>query len=116
VSRCAAALGKRVLFLSDVTRWLADLGLNWERIGVSFEIAQNEIERQPVGIYLSVSQTAHAILCSAARTHTMHYISGDAAEVPPEERDTVRAELEASLDANWHGYVTRTLASAQPAA
>jgi hypothetical protein len=27
-SRCAAALGKRVLFLSDITRWLADIGLS----------------------------------------------------------------------------------------
>jgi hypothetical protein len=35
-SRCAAALGKRVIFLSDITRWLTDIGLSWERIGVDF--------------------------------------------------------------------------------
>jgi hypothetical protein len=33
-SRCAAALGKRVIFLSDITRWLADIGLSWDRIAV----------------------------------------------------------------------------------
>jgi hypothetical protein len=42
-SRCAAALGKRVLFLSDITRWLADIGLSWDRIGVDFQTAQNEL-------------------------------------------------------------------------
>jgi hypothetical protein len=27
-SRCAAALGKRVVLLSDITRWLDDIGLS----------------------------------------------------------------------------------------
>src|SRR5260370_2457474 len=41
-SRCAAALGKRVLFLSDITFWLADIGLSWERIDIDFSTPQNE--------------------------------------------------------------------------
>jgi hypothetical protein len=45
-SRCAAALGKRVVFLSDITRWVADNALDWERIGVDFAAAQNELEQQ----------------------------------------------------------------------
>jgi hypothetical protein len=39
-SRCAAALGKRVIFLSDITLWLSDIGLSWERVGVDFATAQ----------------------------------------------------------------------------
>ena len=115
-SRCAAALGKRVLFLTDITRWLADLGLTWEHIGVSFETAQNELERQPIGMCLSVSQRAHAILCSAARTLTIHCMSGGAVQVPPESREMVRTNFEAALNAGWPGYATQALASAQPAA
>src|SRR5215470_11832380 len=45
-SRCAAALGKRVIFVSDITRWLADIGQSWDQIGVDFAAAQNELERQ----------------------------------------------------------------------
>lgn len=115
-SRCAAALGKRVVFVSDMTRWLGDIGLNWERIGVSFEDAQNELERQPIGMYLSVSRRAHSILSSAARTLTIHYTSGGATEVPIEDRELIRENFEAALDADWPGYATQALASSPPAA
>jgi hypothetical protein len=115
-SRCAAALGKRVIFLSDITRWLADIGLSWERIGVDFPAAQNELEHQAVGLYLELSQRAYTILCSTACTLTIHYTSGDIVEVPPEERELLRAKFEAALNAGWPGYVTQALAKAQPAA
>jgi hypothetical protein len=115
-SRCAAALGKRVIFLSDITRWLADIGLDWERIGVDFPAAQNELDHQSPGLFVMVSSRAYTILCSTARSLTIHYTDGRKAEVPPEERELVRASIEARLDADWPGFVTRALANAQPAA
>jgi hypothetical protein len=115
-SRCAAALGKRVVFLSDITRWLADIGLSWDRIGVDFETAQNELEQQAIGMYRALSQRAYAILCSASRTLTIHDTSGPTAETPPEDRELVRAKLEEALDARWPEYVTKALVDAQPAA
>lgn len=115
-SRCAATFGKRVLFLSDITRWLADIGLRWERIGVDLETAENELEQQTIGMYLAVSQRAYSILCSASRTLRIHYTSSLTAEVPPEDRELVRAKLEEALDARWPGYVTNALANARPAA
>ena len=115
-SRCTAALGKRVLFLSDITRWLAGIGLNWDRIGVDFETAQNELEQQAIGVYLALSQRAYTIVCSAAHALTIHYTWGLIAEVPPGDRELIRAKLEEVLDARWSGYVTKALANAQPAA
>jgi hypothetical protein len=115
-SRCAAALGKRVLFLSDITLWLADIGLSWERIGVNFSAAQNELEQQGIGMHLSLSQRAYAILCSTARTLTIYDASGRSAEVPSGDRELVRANFETALDADWPAYVTRVLAGALPAA
>lgn len=115
-SRCAAALGKKVIFLSDITRWLADTGLSWEQIGVDFPGAQNELEHQPLGLIIMVSARAYTILCSTTPHLTIYYTSGDTAEVPPEERELVRAGFEARLLADWPGYITRALASAQPAA
>jgi hypothetical protein len=111
-SRCASALDKRVLFLSDITRWLADIDLSWEEIGVDFPAAQDELERQSPALLVMVSRMAYTILCSAARTLTLHYASGYAAEVAPEERELVRAGFEAALDADWPGFITQTLASA----
>jgi hypothetical protein len=115
-SRCAAALGKRVLFLSEITRWLADIDLSWDRIGVDFETAQNELEQQAIGMYLALSQRAYTTLCSASRMLTIHDTSGRIAEIRPEDRELVRARLEEALDARWPGYVTKALADAQPAA
>jgi hypothetical protein len=115
-SRCAAALGKRVIFLSDITRWLADIGLNWEHIGVDFPTAQNELERQSPGLFVMVSSRAYTILCSTAHSLTIHYTDGSKAEIPPEERELVRASFEARLDADWPKYLARALANAQPAA
>ena len=115
-ARCAAALGKRVIFLSDITSWLADDGSNWERIGVDFSTAQNELEQQSLGLLVGVSRKAYTILCSTAPHVTIYYTSGRRAEIPPEERELLRASFEARLHADWPGYITQALASAQPAA
>ena len=115
-SRCAAALGKRVLFLSDITLWLNDIRLSWERIDIDFPEAQAELEQQVPSLFITVSSRAHMILCSTARRLTIHYNSGGTAEVPPEERELVRASFETRLAAGWPGYIARALASAQPAA
>jgi hypothetical protein len=115
-SQCTAALGKRVIFLSDITRWLPDTGRSWELIGVNFATAQNELEQQPLGLIITVSPRAYTILCSTAHNLTMHYTTGGTVEVPPEERELVRASFAARLDADWSGYITHALASVQPAA
>jgi len=115
-SRCAAAYGKRVIFLSDITRWLAETGLDWDRIGVDFPTAQNELEQQSPGLFIMVSSRAYTILCSTARNLTIHYTDGSQGEVPSGERELLRADFEARLDADWPGFITKALASAQPAA
>jgi hypothetical protein len=115
-SRCAAALGKKVLFLSDITGWLADIGLTWECLGVDFQTAENELEQQPIGMYLALSRRAYAILCSPADTLTIRYTSGFTAELPPEDRELIRGKLETALDIDWPKQVTKALVNVQPAA
>jgi hypothetical protein len=112
-ARCAAALRKRVIFLSDITGWLADTGLSWERAGVSCAAAQSELEQQPLGLFITVSARVYTILCSTTRSLAIHSTAGRTAEIPPGEREMVRASLEARLDADWPGFVTTALASAQ---
>lgn len=115
-SRCAAELGKQVLFLSDITRWLGDAGLSWERIGVDFPAGQDQLEQQPLGLLVMVSRMTYSIICSTGHSLTIRYTSGDTVETPPEERELVRASFEARLHADWPGYITKALAGAQPAA
>jgi hypothetical protein len=115
-SQCADALGKRVIFLSDITMWLSDIGRSWEYIGVNFPAAQDELEQQKTGLFITVSRRAHMILCSAAHSLTIYCTDGSVAEVTPEERELVRASFEARLNADWPSYITQALAGAQPAA
>jgi hypothetical protein len=115
-SRCAVALGKRVLFVSDMTRWLADTGRTWESIGVDFATAQAELERQSLALLLEVSPRAYTILCSTACNLTVNFTSGIAAEVTIDERKKLRTALEARLNADWPTYITKAVANARPAA
>jgi hypothetical protein len=115
-AQCAAALGERVIFLSDITLWLSDSGQSWERIGVNFPAAQDELEQQKTGLFITVSRRAHMILCSAAHRLTIYCTDGDVAEVTSEERKLVRANFEQRLNADWPSYITHALAGAQPAA
>jgi hypothetical protein len=115
-SQCAARLGKRVIFLSDITLWLSDIGRSWERIGVNFPAAQDELEQQKTGLFVTVSRRAHMILCSAAHSLTIYCTDGNVAEVAPEERELVRAGFDSRMNADWPAYVTAALANVQPAA
>jgi hypothetical protein len=115
-SQCAAALGKRVIFLSDITLWLSGIGRSWERIGVNFPAALDELEQQKTGLFITVSRRAHMILCSATRSLTVYCTDGNVAEVTPKERELVGTSFEARLKADWPSYITHALASAQSAA
>jgi hypothetical protein len=106
-SQCAAALGKRVIVLSDITLWLSDIGVSWERIGANFPAAQDELEQQKTGLFVTVLRRAHMILCSAAHSPTIYCADGNVAEVAPAERDLVRASFEARLNTDWPSYITR---------
>lgn len=111
-SQCAAALGTRVLFVSDMTRWLADTGRTWESIGVDFATAQAALERQSPALIVTLSRTAYTILCAADRNPSAHYASGSLSEATTDEREKLRTALEARLDADWPTYITKALASA----
>jgi hypothetical protein len=115
-SRCASALGKRVLIVSEITRWLADTGRTWEHIGVDFATALADLERQSPALIVTVSRTAYTVLCSAARNLTVHYTSGGFAKATTDEREMLRTALEARLDADWSVYIVKALAKALPAA
>jgi hypothetical protein len=110
----AECTGARVVFVSDATLWLSERGRSWEKLGVDWAAALAELE-QSCGLYVSVSETAHAIICSAARALTIHSPSG-ARVVTDQERRLVKGQLAARLAADWPGYITRIMASAQSAA
>ena len=106
--------GARVVFLSEATLWLAGHGQGWEKLGVDWAAALAELERS-CGMRISVSETAHSIICSASSELTIHSQSG-VRVVTDQERRLVKEQLAARLAADWPGYITRILANARSAA
>ena len=87
----ARRTGARVVFLSDATLWLTDHGLSWEKLGIDWAAALAELE-QACGLCITVSETAHSIICSAARMHTIHSPAGERV-VTDNERELVNLGL-----------------------
>jgi hypothetical protein len=115
-SRCAATLGKRVIFVAEITCWLADIGLSWERIGVDFQTAQAELGQQSLGLFVTVSPRTYTILCATTRNLTIYSASGGKTRSHRKNANWPGQASKARLAADWPGYVTKALASAQPAA
>ena len=63
----AAARSSRVVFFSDLTRYLAGVGLKWRDVGVQSWVETKDTMRSigVPGLYMSVRYRAHAYLCDA---------------------------------------------------
>jgi len=97
--RHANATDTHVVFVSDLTVWLTDLGYGfrpWSNAGVDFDAALDELVQERVGLYLTISQRAYAILCSTARELTLVSPSGTE-KVQPAERERVRGSFQEIL-------------------
>ncbi len=102
----------RVVFFSDLTRWLSDLGTTWLDQDVDWQEAQRTAIELPIlGLFLTVSHRAYLHLCDTSRSGFTVYNRDGTTETPPaSEREDVRAALVEILDQDWPGYVEQAAA------
>lgn len=105
--------GTRVVFFSDLTRWLTHHNRSWDTYHVDWEQGIGELANGPYpGLYLTISQRAHAILCDSSRDGlTLHYPDGTNEKVSDTERDAVHHALAEALDSDWPAYAQSLIAS-----
>ena len=103
----------RLVFFSDLTRYLHFAGLKWWDVGVeSWMETERVMEAMRVPcLYLTISYRAHAYLCDASVDGiTWTYLDGTT-EHDPSEKDRVRAAFQAQLEADWGPYIDAAYAA-----
>jgi hypothetical protein len=104
--------GRRMIWFSDVTRWLDTQGSGWNALGVNWESALAALAEMPVlGLYMTVSYRAYCHLIDTAQHFTVHYLDGASEELTPEERQKIHDVFEEKLDKDWPPHVRRMLAN-----
>jgi hypothetical protein len=100
----------RVVFFSDLTRALTLARTSWPELGIDWEAARAELLSGPYpALYLTVSERAYVLLCSAAVT--VNVVSQKGVQPGNEERELVRQALTVRLSADWPGYIRDLLSS-----
>jgi hypothetical protein len=103
---------QRVVWFTDVTRWLDARGHSWASLDIDWERALMEIQELPIlGLYITVSRRAYTHLANAAKRATIFYDDGTSEPLTEKEREAVRAALEKTLDSDWPPYVRAMLSS-----
>jgi hypothetical protein len=102
--------GMRVVFFSDLTRWLDTQGHDWPSVGADWERGIAACDELP-GIPLTISQRAHIIICDASHDGaTVQRPDGSTEQITPQEREVVHQVIERQLTADWPPFA-RTLAT-----
>lgn len=103
----------RVVFFSDLTRWLSDNGTSWAARDIDWVVAQDTIrETSILAVYLAVNRRTYTHLCDASRRRTLHHLDGSTEVLSADEREEVRSALLGVLEREWPGYVEAVVATA----
>jgi hypothetical protein len=104
--------GQRVVWVTDVTRWLDAQGGSWSALGVDWERALMALTKMPIlGLFITVSDRAYSHLINTADIFEVHFRGGGSEILTSEERQVVHDHFERKLDADWPPYVQRMLSS-----
>jgi hypothetical protein len=101
-----------VVSLAELTVWLSDLGTTWEQVGVNFWDVYAELTEYPIGLFVTVTEEAHAMLCNTARVQRFSYSDGPTRTVTAEMRAEMKAQLGLRLEADWPPYINERIAAA----
>jgi hypothetical protein len=100
----------RVVFFSDLTRALTLAGTSWAELGIDWESALGDLQDGPYpALYLTVSERAYVLLCSAAVT--VNVVSRKGVQPGNDERELVRQALTDRLSADWPPYIQDLISS-----
>lgn len=101
--------GMRVIFLSELTGFLRRAQANWAEIGVpDFDTALSDLIEVPTPtLFMSLTQYAHMLLCTAGNAQTITHSPENPAgrTVDPSEYAELKKNLQGALDRDWPAYI-----------
>jgi hypothetical protein len=105
-------VGGRVVFFSDLTRFLAQEHTSWQERRTEWELAFRQLDEGEGGAtpvpcrYIQVSRRGHAILCDASVDGlTFFHSDGTRERVTEQERAAVRDAFADALARDWPPYI-----------
>lgn len=103
------AIPGKVVFLSDLTRWLDHHGDTWFSRGTDWETGKDELlDLHIPAVWIALTRLGHIILCDASRDDvTLHY-PDHTEQITPTQRQACRASIENGLADDWPDYFRRT--------
>jgi hypothetical protein len=100
----------RVVLFSDLTRTLTLARTSWAELGIDWQAARDDLQSGPYpSLYLTISERAYVLLCSAAVT--VNVISRKGVQPGNDERELVRQALTDQLSADWPSYIRDLICS-----
>lgn len=99
---------QQVVMFSELTQTLRRHNADWPKVGVlDWEATVDELAEAPVpSLYLSLSQYAHVMLCTAGMEHSYVYRPGGQQErIPESDFADLRASLRTMLTTDWPAYI-----------
>ncbi len=105
----APAGEEQVVMFSELTQTLRRHKSNWPTVGVpDWEATVTELTEAPVpALYLSLSQYAHVMLCTAGMDNSYIYcgLDGEQERIPESDFDDLRTSLRTMLTTDWPAYI-----------
>ncbi|MFH8747872.1 hypothetical protein ACH4GK_28750 [Streptomyces rimosus] len=98
---------QRVVWLTDVTRWLEwTKGNSWGALGVDWETALTDLSTQPLlGMFMTVSRRAHLHMVNTAKSFQVTYADGHNEALTDGERHAVHEAFTQKLETDWPAYI-----------
>lgn len=99
---------QQVVMFSELTQTLRRHNADWSKVGVpDWEATVDELAQAPVpSLYLSLSQYAHVMLCTAGMDNSYVYRpDGQQERIPESDFDDLRNSLRAMLTTDWPAYI-----------
>lgn len=99
---------QQVVMFSELTQTLRKHNADWPGIGVAdWEATLDELAEAPIpGLYLSLSQYAHVMLCTAGMENSYVYNhDGQQRRIPESDFEDFRNSLRTMLGRDWPAYI-----------
>lgn len=96
----------RVVFFSDLTRWLSELGTSWLDKDIDWSVALDAMRESRIPtVYFAVNRRTYQHLCDTGRRRTRHFLRGRTEVLRASEREEVRETMVDLLDQQWPVYM-----------
>ncbi|HET9140756.1 hypothetical protein [Actinophytocola sp.] len=106
--------GQRVVWISDISRWLESKDSSFLKLGIDWQNAVSTIPTLPIpALTMTISKRAHSLLTDSSRHGlTVRYPDAPAERLTNKERHAIHEAFAHQLTSDWPTYIRARTGSA----